>query len=208
MTISWEITITRRLTDIYQTMSRQTITRQIPDLTGNKVRVSSLVWVCLSTLWRTGLRKFGLVGLELMPWMGGAAPTLQAAWRTLEGAPRNVRSAKDHLTIEGMKSSQVPPTLLNGGKGLMKMPTSSQTPKLAGVSRGNTIRGNRTERFWEGNLPLRGSLRGSLRGRVSEVLRGFQRFSEVLRKTLSETLSECHFPLRVAGRVAPNRVAP
>ena len=38
------------------------------------------------------------------------------------------------------------------------------------VSRGNTIRGNRTERFLRGeNLPLRGSLRGSLRGRVSEV---------------------------------------
>ena len=40
--------------------------------------------------------------------------------------------------------------------------------------------------------------------RVSEVFRGFQRFS----KALSETLSECHFPLRVAGPVAPNRVAP
>ena len=38
----------------------------------------------------------------------------------------------------------------------------------------------------------------------SEVFRGFQGFS----KALSETLSECHFPLRVAGRVAPNRVAP
>ena len=49
---------------------------------------------------------------------------------------------------------------------------------FVGVSRGNTIRGNRTERFWEGNLPLRGSLRGSLRGRV---FRGFQRFSEVFR---------------------------
>ena len=52
------------------------------------------------------------------------------------------------------------------------------TPKIlgkevVGVSRGNTIRGNRTERFWEENLPLRGSLRGSLRGRVSEVFRGF-----------------------------------
>ena len=43
-----------------------------------------------------------------------------------------------------------------------------------------------------------------------EVLRGFQRFSEVFRgfsKAISETLSECHFPLRVAGRVAPYRVA-
>ena len=47
--------------------------------------------------------------------------------------------------------------------------------------------------------------------RFSEVFRGFQRFLEVFRgfsKSLSETLSECHFPLRVAGRVAPNRVAP
>ena len=45
----------------------------------------------------------------------------------------------------------------------------------------------------------------------SEVFRGFQRFSEVFRdfsKALSEPLSECHFPLRVAGRVAPKRVAP
>ena len=92
---------------------------------------------------------------------------------------------------------------------------------MGGVLRGNTIRGNRPERFWEGNLPLRGSLRGPLRGMVSElfrafqrfleVFRGFQRFSEVFRgfsKALSETLSECHFPLRVAGRVAPSRVAP
>ena len=31
------------------------------------------------------------------------------------------------------------------------------------------------------NGTLRGSLRGSLRGRVSEVFRGFERFSEVLR---------------------------
>ena len=32
--------------------------------------------------------------------------------------------------------------------------------------RGNRNRGNRPERFREGNLPLRGSLRGPLRGRV------------------------------------------
>ena len=85
---------------------------------------------------------------------------------------------------------------------------------VVGVSRGNTIRGNRsyrTERFWEGNLPLRGSERISEREgyrgfqRFSEVFGGFERFWEVFRgfsKTLSETLSECHFPLRVAGRVA------
>ena len=39
------------------------------------------------------------------------------------------------------------------------------------------MRGNRPERFSEGNLPLRGSLRGSLRrslrGSVSEVFKGF-----------------------------------
>ena len=47
--------------------------------------------------------------------------------------------------------------------------------------------------------------------RFSEVFRDFQRFLEVFRgfsKALSETLSECNFPLRVAGRVAPNRAAP
>ena len=38
--------------------------------------------------------------------------------------------------------------------------------------RGNRNRGNRPERFWEGNLPLRGSLRG-------RVFRNFQRFLEV-----------------------------
>ena len=67
-----------------------------------------------------------------------------------------------------------------------KNPKYVKTPRrvvrrLVGVSRGNTIRGNRTERFCEGNLPLRGSLRGSLRGRVSEVFRGFQRVWEGLR---------------------------
>ena len=43
------------------------------------------------------------------------------------------------------------------------------------------------------------------------VFRDFQRFLEVFggfSKALSEPLSECHFPLRVAGRVAPNCVAP
>ena len=56
---------------------------------------------------------------------------------------------------------------------------------------------------------------------VSELFRNFQNFLEVFRdcqkfleffrgfsKALAETLSECHFPLRVAGRVPPNRVAP
>ena len=46
--------------------------------------------------------------------------------------------------------------------------------------KGNTIRGNRPERFWEGNLPLRGSLRG--------VFRGFQRFWEVFKGPLRDPL--------------------
>ena len=45
--------------------------------------------------------------------------------------------------------------------------------------KGNTIRGNRTESLWEGNLPTRGSLRVSLRGRVFRGFQGFQRFSEI-----------------------------
>ena len=57
--------------------------------------------------------------------------------------------------------------------------------------RGNTIRGNRPERFWEGNLPLRGSLRGFLRGSLRGFLRGslrgrfledFRGFSEVFQR--------------------------
>ena len=51
--------------------------------------------------------------------------------------------------------------------------------------------------------------------RFLEVFRGFQKFSEVFRGfqrffkgPLRDPLKECHFPLRVAGRVAPNRVKP
>ena len=59
--------------------------------------------------------------------------------------------------------------------------------------------------------------RRSFKGQFLEVFRGFQRFSELseisevfrgFSEALSEPLSECHFPLRVPGRVAPNRVAP
>ena len=57
----------------------------------------------------------------------------------------------------------------------------SHFPNFGRVLRGNTIRGNRPERFWEGNLPLRGSLGGPLRGMVSELFRAFQRFSELFR---------------------------
>ena len=70
--------------------------------------------------------------------------------------------------------------------------------------RGNTIRGNRPERFWEGNLPLRGSPRGPLRGRVFrgfqrflEVFRGFQRFSEVFRDFQRFFKGPLRAPLRV-----------
>ena len=86
---------------------------------------------------------------------------------------------------------------------------------MKGVFIGESLRGNRNR----GNRPevLRGK---SASERVSEregfqkfselleVLRGFERFSEGFSEALSEPLSECHFPLRVAGPVAPNRVAP
>ena len=89
--------------------------------------------------------------------------------------------------------------------------------RLVGVSRGNTIRGNRTESLRGKSASERVSERISEREgfggfqRFSEVFRGFQRFLEVFRgfsETLSESLSERHFPLRVAGCVAPDRVAP
>ena len=68
--------------------------------------------------------------------------------------------------------------------------------------RGNTIRGNRPERFWDGNLPLRGSLRWSQR-----VFRGFQRLSEVFRGILrfERSLEVFRGPLRAPLR-APLRV--
>ena len=52
-------------------------------------------------------------------------------------------------------------------------------PKWGISSGGNTIRGNKTESLWEGNLPLRGSLRGPLK--ISENLR---KISENLCKPL------------------------
>ena len=93
---------------------------------------------------------------------------------------------------------------------------------LGGVLRGNTIRGNRPERFWEGKwhserVSERTSERDGFRASqrfleffraFSEVFRGFLEVFRGFSKALSEPLSECHFPLRVAGRVAPNGVAP
>ena len=84
--------------------------------------------------------------------------------------------------------------------------------------RGNTIRGNRTESLWEGNLPLRGSLRGrTFRSfqRSLEVFRGFQRFLRGFQRFLrgfqrsSQRPSQRQISLSQAlGLVAPNRVAP
>ena len=70
--------------------------------------------------------------------------------------------------------------------------------------RGNTIRGNRTESLWEGNLPLRGCLWEGGFQRFSKLFRGFQRFSEVL----SETLSEADFPLRGSRSCCPYSCCP
>ena len=80
--------------------------------------------------------------------------------------------------------------------------------------RGNRNRGNRGKSASE-RVSEREGFRGFqsfsevFRGqeRFPEVFRGLQRFLEVFRG-FSQTLSEFHFPLRVAGRVAPNRVTP
>ena len=71
--------------------------------------------------------------------------------------------------------------------------------------RGNRTRGNRPERFWEGNLPPRGSLRGPL---LSEVFRGFQRFSEVFRgfQRFSEALEASQRPSQSAIFLSELRV--
>ena len=68
------------------------------------------------------------------------------------------------------------------------------------------------EDLWEGGfqrfLEVLEVFRGFQFQRLWEVL---QRFLETFRgfsKALSETLSECHFPLRVAGRVAPKSCCP
>ena len=90
-------------------------------------------------------------------------------------------------------------------------PRERQLYSFGRVLRGNTIRGNRPERFWEGNLPLRGSLRGPLRGPLRgmvselfrafqsflEVFRGFQRFSEVFRGFQRFFKGPLRDPLRV-----------
>ena len=88
---------------------------------------------------------------------------------------------------------------------VMAVSVVTATPlKLGENSRGNTIRGNRTESLWEGNLPLRGSLsqrflEGFRRFRgFQRFVRGFQRWPSQRQISLSEALSP----------VAPNRVAP
>ena len=78
-------------------------------------------------------------------------------------------------------------------------------------SRGNTIRGNRTESLREANLPLRGSLRGRVfRGFQSflEVFRDFQSFSRGFQRS-SQRPSQREISLSEdLSPVAPNRVAP
>ena len=79
-----------------------------------------------------------------------------------------------------------------------------------GEFKGQMNRGNRTERLWEGNPPLRGSLRGRVFRGFQRFFRGFQRFSEGFSKifqrlseVLSETLSEADFPLRGSQSCCP-----
>ena len=74
---------------------------------------------------------------------------------------------------------------------------------VGAASRGNTITGNKTERLWEGNLPLRGFLRGPLQTSEKSLKPSENRLktSENLWKcslseALSEPLSEADFPLR------------
>ena len=80
--------------------------------------------------------------------------------------------------------------------------------------RGNRNRGNRgSERFREVLGSVRGSLRGSRRSHPGTSERtpciGDSEISRhSLRDPLRAPLCGCHFPLRLAGPVAPNRVAP
>ena len=67
--------------------------------------------------------------------------------------------------------------------------------------RGNTVRGNRTESLWEGNMPLRGLWEDLWEG-------GFQRFSEGFQRS-SQRPSQRQISLSGAlGPVAPIPVAP
>ena len=71
--------------------------------------------------------------------------------------------------------------------------------------RGNTIRGNRTESLWEGNLPLRGSLRGPLH--ISKSLWKPLKTSENLSENLWNPLKT--LPLRdpLRGRFPSQRLS-
>ena len=92
--------------------------------------------------------------------------------------------------------------------------TDTVVSKLGERSRGNRSGGNRPERFRE----VLGSLKAPLRGPpitsentpcIGELVTcTSQRSPGAVSETLSEPLSERHFPLRVAGLVAPTRVAP
>ena len=67
--------------------------------------------------------------------------------------PLRFASLSLHLQLDAVAAC--PPQLL------LSMWVASK-PKGRRALRGNTIRGNRTESLWEGNLPLRESLRGPL----------------------------------------------
>ena len=80
-----------------------------------------------------------------------------------------------------------------GGSALWLLPPGRRShlgreKTIGGVLRGNTIRGNRPERFWEGSASERVSERTSERygfrafQRFSEVFRDFQKFSEVFQR--------------------------
>ena len=78
---------------------------------------------------------------------------------------------------------------------------------LVGVSRGNTIRGNRPESLWEGNLPLRGALKISKN--LWKPLKNFWKPLKASENPPSQRPSQRQISHSEAlGPVAPNRVAP
>ena len=74
-------------------------------------------------------------------------------------------------------------------------------------SRGNTIRSNRTDSLWEGNLPLRGSLRGPLKT-SRETLKTSKNTLKLLWKPLKTALlpwKRLRRPLLRRKRLTPHR---
>ena len=105
------------------------------------------------------------------------------------------------------------PVWKNQQKSQKKAKTPGYRRRIKGQATGI---GATAERFWE----VLGSLRGSPRGSLRESLRGSSErtsfpgalvtecTSQRSPGTVSELLSECNFPLRAVGLVAPIRVAP